>query len=171
MEIEIMKFTSEDNNMFGHLFSRMRSYGWGFWAVLVVAGSFVAAGVITACSGGKSNQAGAVSYESAPCPQPNLPGFPEADLGPNYSCGYLTVPENRRKPDGPTIRIAVARARYLDFDCPAKAGPGVGFIVAHAGPPSLNLLHRYDREGRAGRQGGKMRPSNDPETSSGHGSG
>lgn len=129
MEIGIMKFTSEDKIIFGHLFSRMHSRGWGFWAVLVVAGSFVAAGVITACSDDKSKQAGAVSYESAPCPRPNLPGFPEADLGPNYSCGYLTVPENRSKPDGPTIRIAVARVRAV------AAVPEPDPIVYLAGGP------------------------------------
>jgi pimeloyl-ACP methyl ester carboxylesterase len=36
---------------------------------------------------------------------------PEADLGTNYSCGYLTVPENRSVPNGRTIRILVARVK------------------------------------------------------------
>jgi pimeloyl-ACP methyl ester carboxylesterase len=40
---------------------------------------------------------------------PNVPGIPQLDLGAAFSCGYLTVPENRARPDGPTIRIAVAR--------------------------------------------------------------
>ncbi|MGZ6839042.1 MAG: alpha/beta fold hydrolase [Frankiaceae bacterium] len=49
------------------------------------------------------------SYVAAPCPQPNVPGAPSMDLGPNVSCGHLTVPENRNSTDGKTIRIAVAR--------------------------------------------------------------
>ncbi len=45
------------------------------------------------------------SYAEAPCPNPVYPGFV---LGPDFTCGYLTVPENRSKPDGRTIRLAVA---------------------------------------------------------------
>lgn len=48
------------------------------------------------------------SYEGAPCPDPNIAGFPAADLGPEYTCGYLTVPETRSDPGGPQIRVAVA---------------------------------------------------------------
>lgn len=47
------------------------------------------------------------SYEESPCPDPNVPGFPTMDLGPEYTCGYLTVPETRSDPAGPTVRIAV----------------------------------------------------------------
>jgi hypothetical protein len=42
--------------------------------------------------------------------------LPEADLGPEFSCGYLTVPENRAHPDGRTIKIGVARARARSPD-------------------------------------------------------
>ncbi len=52
----------------------------------------------------------APSYETAPCPSPNYPGAPQLDLGPEFECGFLTVPEDRSQPDGPTIRIAVAKA-------------------------------------------------------------
>lgn len=31
------------------------------------------------------------------------------DLGSDFDCGYLTVPQNREEPDGPTVRLAVAR--------------------------------------------------------------
>lgn len=48
------------------------------------------------------------SYASAPCPNPIYPGIV---LGPEYTCGYLTVPESRSKPDGRTIRLAVATRR------------------------------------------------------------
>jgi pimeloyl-ACP methyl ester carboxylesterase len=51
------------------------------------------------------------TYESAPCPVPNVAGHPELDLGPHFSCGFLTVPENRASPNGRTIRIAVTRVK------------------------------------------------------------
>jgi pimeloyl-ACP methyl ester carboxylesterase len=51
------------------------------------------------------------SFARAPCPVPNVSGIPQLDLGPDFSCGYLTVPENRSRADGPTIRIAVARVK------------------------------------------------------------
>jgi hypothetical protein len=34
-------------------------------------------------------------------------------LGSNYSCGYLTVPENRSDPKSRTIRILVARVKAI----------------------------------------------------------
>ena len=49
------------------------------------------------------------SYAAAPCPNPIFPEFGTSlDLGPDFRCGYLTVPEDRSKPDGRTIRLAVA---------------------------------------------------------------
>jgi pimeloyl-ACP methyl ester carboxylesterase len=48
----------------------------------------------------------AASYAPAPCPNPIYgAGF---DLGPEFTCGYLTVPENRSRPDSRTIQLAVA---------------------------------------------------------------
>jgi len=52
--------------------------------------------------------AASVSYESAPCPNPIYGTTTDFDLPPEYTCGYLTVPEDRSDPGGPTIRIAVA---------------------------------------------------------------
>ena len=52
---------------------------------------------------------GEASYARAPCPNPIVQGAPQIDLGPEFECGYLTVPENRSRPDGRTVRIAVAR--------------------------------------------------------------
>lgn len=46
-----------------------------------------------------------------PCWNPNVAGVPQADLGPEFRCGYLTVPENRSKPDGKTIKVGVAIAK------------------------------------------------------------
>lgn len=48
----------------------------------------------------------AASYASAPCPNPIYGAG--LDLGPEFTCGYLTVPENRTKSDSRTIRLAVA---------------------------------------------------------------
>jgi pimeloyl-ACP methyl ester carboxylesterase len=48
----------------------------------------------------------AASYVPAPCPNPIYgAGF---DLGPEFTCGYLSVPENRSRPFSRTIRLAVA---------------------------------------------------------------
>lgn len=95
----------------------MRNPRIAAWAVAAVTAS-----LLTGCVDGASNsgQAGASSdpeasagdeatYEPAACPDPNLPGVPAADLGPEYKCGYLTVPEDRGDPSGRTIRLAVAR--------------------------------------------------------------
>ena len=61
--------------------------------------------------------------------------MPELDLGPDFDCGYLTVPENRVDPSGPTIKLAVARLRAQSPD-PGQApmvylngGPGNSTIV------------------------------------------
>ncbi|OSC42531.1 alpha/beta hydrolase [Mycobacterium decipiens] len=72
----------------------------------------VAAGLIS-CASPADNAAYQTSYVSTPCPQPNFPGVPQADLGSNYSCGYLTVPENRLDPKSRTIRILVARVKAV----------------------------------------------------------
>jgi pimeloyl-ACP methyl ester carboxylesterase len=74
------------------------------------------------------------SYVSAPCPDPNLPGWPQGNLGPNYTCGYLTVPEDRSKPDGRTIRLTVARVKA------ASATPQPDPIVYLEGGPGVSGL-------------------------------
>ncbi len=52
----------------------------------------------------------AAMYTTARCPNPLVEGRPELDLGPEFECGYLTVPQDRSEPAGRTIRLAVARA-------------------------------------------------------------
>ncbi|RTL69043.1 MAG: hypothetical protein EKK42_08105 [Pseudonocardiaceae bacterium] len=74
-------------------------------AVLAAAGCSGAADTSTA--GGTSR----ATYATAPCPDPIYPGVPQLDLGAGVECGYLTVPEDRSKEDGKTIRLAVARAK------------------------------------------------------------
>src|SRR5262245_3277747 len=72
------------------------------------------------------------SFQSAPCPVPNVPGVPSMNLGPEFSCGYLTVPENRSVPKGRTIRLLVARAKA------STATPRPDPIVfLHGGPGGI----------------------------------
>jgi len=49
------------------------------------------------------------TFASAPCPTPNF--VPQLNLGPQFTCGFLTVPENRQTSGGRKIRIAVAEAK------------------------------------------------------------
>ena len=89
-------------------------------------------------------------FESAPCPSPNYPGHPELDLGSEFSCGFLSVPENRVNPGGRKIKLAVARARAQSPDPRADplvyltGGPG-GTAVASAVPLTRLGLNR-DRD-------------------------
>jgi pimeloyl-ACP methyl ester carboxylesterase len=69
--------------------------------------------LLVACSGADSPPSGAISaaaFQTTPCPQPNIAGFPDLDFPPGVRCGYLTVPENRAKPNGRRIRIFVMSA-------------------------------------------------------------
>lgn len=78
--------------------------------MLLMAG--VAAGVLAPASGLAASPriTGEPSYESVPCPDPNIAELgPSTNLSPAFTCGYLTVPENRARPNGRAIRIAVAR--------------------------------------------------------------
>jgi hypothetical protein len=63
--------------------------------------------LVAACSDSKSPPSGSIgrAYQTTPCPQPNIAGFPELDFPSRVQCGYLTVLENRAKPDGRRIRI------------------------------------------------------------------
>jgi pimeloyl-ACP methyl ester carboxylesterase len=77
--------------------------------------------LFSACSGpfglGQPSTAGyQAKYAAAACPTPNVPGVPQLDLGSEFNCGYLTVPENRAHPGGRKIRIAVARAKAASLD-------------------------------------------------------
>nr|WP_271210616.1 alpha/beta hydrolase [Rhodococcus wratislaviensis] len=56
-----------------------------------------------------SGPSSAATYTAAACPSPNVPGVPQLDLGPGFSCGTLTEPEDRSRPDGRRIDLAVTR--------------------------------------------------------------
>src|SRR6478735_12313746 len=86
---------------------------------------------------------GTSSFETIPCPQSNIAGFPDLDFPSGVRCGYLTVLENRAKPDGRRIRIFVMRAPAVsatpkpDPIVYLSGGPGgagsfeVAFMVRH----------------------------------------
>jgi len=86
---------------------------------------------------------GTSSFETIPCPQSNIAGFPDLDFPSGVRCGYLTVLENRAKPDGRRIRIFVMRAPAVsatpkpDPIVYLSGGPGgagsfeVAFMVKH----------------------------------------
>lgn len=64
---------------------------------------------LLAAACGDSGQPMAPTFTSAACPNPIFPAFgPSLDLGSDFSCGNLIVPENRARSDGRTIRLAVA---------------------------------------------------------------
>jgi pimeloyl-ACP methyl ester carboxylesterase len=76
------------------------------------------------------------TYRPAPCPNPLVPGAPLV-LGPDFRCGYLTVPENRHRPRGRLIHVAVAIAKAASVHPKAdpllwlEGGPGgTGLAVA-----------------------------------------
>ena len=89
------------------------------------AGPTTAAPTTTAASTG----AGTAAFEDAACPTPNIPGVPSLDFPPTAECGYLTVPEDRSKPDGRMIRIFVVRFPAL------SATPKPDPIVVLSGGP------------------------------------
>lgn len=69
--------------------------------------ALVALTVLAAACGGDDSTV--PSYTSAACPNPIFPAFGTSlDLGSDFTCGYLTVAENRSKSGGQTIRLAVA---------------------------------------------------------------
>src|SRR5262249_52401617 len=80
------------------------------WTLLVAALTVVLSGCALVDSKDSTETPVSV-FESAPCPSPNYPGHPELDLGSEFSCGFLSVPESRTNPGGRRIKIAVARAR------------------------------------------------------------
>ena len=82
-------------------------------------------------------------YEATSCPKPNIAGFPTLDFPANAQCGYLSVLEDRDKPEGRRIRIFVTRAPAVsampkpDPIVYLSGGPGgagsfeVAFMVGH----------------------------------------
>src|SRR5688572_15725205 len=111
--------------------------------VALAAVCLVAPCLGTASSSPPSGPTGGASYQTTPCPQPNIAGFPDLDFPSGVQCGYLTVLENRAKPGGRHIRIFVMRAPAVsatpkpDPIVYLSGGPGgagsfeVAFMVKH----------------------------------------
>ena len=81
--------------------------------VTAAALALVAAACTTATPNNTTTTAGgtaaARTFAYVTCPNPNVKGIPALDFPANMRCGYLTVPEDRSKPGGRTIRIFVMR--------------------------------------------------------------
>jgi pimeloyl-ACP methyl ester carboxylesterase len=112
---------------------RLVALGVALVAITVSVVAIPAAGAQTGAPGDHAH------FDPAPCPTPNLPGYPQLDLGPAYSCGYLTVPVDHAHPDGPTLKIPVARVKAAspnpipDPIVYLAGGPGgSGLVSAHA---------------------------------------
>jgi pimeloyl-ACP methyl ester carboxylesterase len=75
----------------------------------------------------------AASFEDAPCF--SIDGVLESELSPAVTCGLLTVPEDRRDLNGPTIEVAVARIAAEHPD-PERAP----MVYLNGGPGSTSIL-------------------------------
>jgi pimeloyl-ACP methyl ester carboxylesterase len=71
------------------------------------------------------------AFQSAPCPFKPAAGVVE---GKDVRCGYMTVPEDHSRPQGPTIRLAVAIFKS------ASPSPAPDPVVDLQGGPGTPLL-------------------------------
>src|SRR6478736_4916380 len=111
--------------------------------VVLAALCLMAACATTQTRSPPSESTRAASFQTIPCPQPNIAGFPDLDFPSGVECGYSTVLENRSRPDGRRIRIFVTRAPAVsatpkrDPVVYLSGGPGgagsfeVAFMVKH----------------------------------------
>ncbi|MFC9834451.1 alpha/beta fold hydrolase [Rhodococcus sp. NPDC127530] len=96
-------------------------------------------GLVSACGsrGGPApdpDTSSAATYTAAACPSPNVSGVPQLDLGPGFSCGTLTVPEDRSRPDGRRIELAVTR---LAAASPTPRPDPLVYLTGGPGGPAL----------------------------------
>src|SRR5215213_5808076 len=100
------------------------------------AATFVIALVLAGCAQRTDTEEPTTvdTYAEAPCPVPNVPGVPELDLGPDFVCGFLTVPENRAAPEGRKIKLAVA---LLEATSPDPGRPPMVYL--NGGPGSSGI--------------------------------
>jgi hypothetical protein len=125
-----------------HLRSRTAGHGRRWVSVpLVVALILLAAASGSDARGSSGNVQ--PSYAEAPCPNPIYPGIV---LGPEFTCGYLTVPENRSKSDGRTIRLAVATRRAT---APTPKPDPIVFLTGGPGAVGSRRARESPRSGVA----------------------
>lgn len=90
-----------------------------------------------------------IAFQTAPCMFELPAGIVE---GTDVVCGYLTVPAEHARPDGPTIQLAVAIIKSLDPDPKsdplvlAQGGPGGSTIETYALPLLTSSILRADRD-------------------------
>jgi pimeloyl-ACP methyl ester carboxylesterase len=89
------------------------------------------------------------AFQKAPCMFELPVGAVE---GTDVTCGYLTVPAEHNKPDGPTLQLAVAIIHSQDPNPKpdplflAQGGPGGSTIKTYTGPLLSNSSLRADRD-------------------------
>ena len=84
--------------------------------------------------------AGAASFAPGPCPAPETP-IPALA---NARCGFLTVPENRSRPDGRTIRLRVA---IVPAQSPTPAPDPVVYLTGGPGGSAISALQNVVNAG------------------------
>ncbi|MCJ0902507.1 alpha/beta fold hydrolase [Rhodococcus sp. ARC_M6] len=77
---------------------------------------------------------GNFSYAANPCLDPLIPGMTLPSFGADFTCGTLTVPQNREKPDGAVVTIPVARQRA---QYPTAAMPPLLMLAGGPGESGL----------------------------------
>ena len=77
-------------------------------------------------------------FRSRPVPGTHSPRVPPVEPRTRFSCGYLVVPENRTRPNGRTIKIAVARAKARSAD--PRPDPLL-YLTGGPGGPGLPLAN------------------------------
>ena len=86
-------------------------------------------GAAATTSAAESTATQPAAFAESPCPLPNMAGLPAFDFPSTMTCGYLTVPENRSRPNGRTIKVFVARAPAV------SATPAADPLVVLVGGP------------------------------------
>ena len=98
--------------------------------------------ILAACQTGPT---ATTSATAQPGPNGYTPKYEKADCpfdkpqGVTVECGYLTVPEDRAKPAGPTVRLAVGRFKA------AAANPLPDPILYLEGGPGGSPLRSYPK--------------------------
>ncbi|NMM87912.1 hypothetical protein B2J88_26740 [Rhodococcus sp. SRB_17] len=77
---------------------------------------------------------GNFSYAANLCPDPLIPGMTLPSFGADFTCGTLTVPQNREQPDGAVVTIPVARQRVQN---PTAAMPPLLMLAGGPGESGL----------------------------------
>jgi len=128
------------------LHTRLGSLGTAVATAILIVGVAVLLAPSARAASGSARLPGVghdASYRAVPCPNPLLPGFPLV-LGPNFQCGYLTVPENRTRRGARKLQVAVAIAKAASAH--PKADPLL-WLVGGPGGSGLVVANRVVAQG------------------------